>query len=126
MTSPNCPKPVTKLLTQQKPNLSSKYGKCAGTPMSYTTRSHWRLAVKAGIEACEEKREEQWEESRERRRLRATSEPIEPRLHFICNNCNRACRSKIGPYSHSRRCTSLLTELWPCYLFFQGQTDANL
>ena len=31
----------------------------------------WRLAVKAGIQTCEKRREEQWDERRERRRQRA-------------------------------------------------------
>ena len=78
----------------------------AGREALAADRSHWRLAVKAGTQACEERREEQWDERRERRRLRAASTPTEPSTEFICNNCNQACRSRIGLYSHSRRCNS--------------------
>ena len=69
-------------------------------------RSHWRLAVKAATQACEERREEQWNERRERRRLRAASVSTEPSTEFFCNNCNQTCRSRIGLYSYSRRCNS--------------------
>ena len=43
-------------------------------------RGHRRLAVKAGTEASEERREEQWDERRERRRLSAASVPTEPSM----------------------------------------------
>ena len=69
-------------------------------------RSRWRLAVRAGIQSCEKRREEQWEERRERRRRREASAPTEPSADFTCTNCDRACRSRIGLYSHSRRCNS--------------------
>ena len=73
-------------------------------------QSHWRLAVKAGTQACEERREEQWDERRERRQLRAASVHTEPSSEFMCNNCNQptnqACQSRISPYSHSRGCNS--------------------
>ena len=36
--------------------------------------SSWRLAVKAGIQTSELKREEQWEDKRQHRRQRAASE----------------------------------------------------
>ena len=40
-----------------------------------------------------------------RRRLWAASVPTDPYKEFICNNCNRACRSRIGLFpSHRRRC----------------------
>ena len=69
-------------------------------------RSSWRLAVKAGIQTSELKREEQWEEKRQRRRQRAASASTEPGAVYTCSNCNKACRSRIGLYSHSRRCKS--------------------
>ena len=69
-------------------------------------RSHWRLVVKAGTQACEERREEQWDERKERRWLRAASVSTEPSTELICNNCNQACQSRIGLYSHTRRCNS--------------------
>jgi len=68
--------------------------------------SSWRHAVKAGMQTSEKRREDQWEEKRERRRQRLASAPTQPGADFTCDNCNRACRSRIGLYSHSRRCHS--------------------
>ena len=62
-------------------------------------QSHWRLAVTA-------LRSVRKGERRERSCLRAASVPTEPSMDFIRNNCNRACRSRIGLYIHSRRCNS--------------------
>ena len=78
----------------------------AGWEALAADQSHWRLAVKVGTQACEERREEQWDERREDRRLREASVSTEPSTEFICNNCNQACRPRIGLYSHSRRCNS--------------------
>ena len=69
-----------------------------------TDRSSWRLAVKAGIQTSGLKKEEQWEEKRQRRRQRAASASTEPGAVYTCSNCNKACCSRIGLYSHSRRC----------------------
>ena len=49
-------------------------------------------------QACDERRKEQWDERKERGQLRAASVPTEPSTEFICNNGNRACRSRIGQY----------------------------
>ena len=43
----------------------------AGWEAVATDRRHWRLDDKAGIQAGEERRAEQWDERRERWRLRA-------------------------------------------------------
>ena len=53
------------------------------------------------------KREEQWEENRARRRQTAETDtaPLDYNA-FTCSNCNRVCRSRIGLYSHSQRCSS--------------------
>ena len=69
-------------------------------------RSSWRLAVKVGIKTSKLKREEQWEEKRQRRRERAASASTEPGAVYTCSNCNKACRSRIGLYIHSKRCNS--------------------
>ena len=70
-------------------------------------RSSWRLAVKAGMQTSELKREEQCqEEKRQCRRQKAASASTEPGAVYTCSNCNKACRSRIGLYSHSRRCNS--------------------
>ena len=53
-------------------------------------RSSWRLAVKAGIQTSELKREEQREEKRQRRRQRAASGSTEPGAVYTCSNCNKA------------------------------------
>ena len=78
----------------------------AGWEALAADRSHWRLAVKVGTQVCEERRQEQWDERRERRWLKAVSVPTEPSTKFICNNCNQACRSRIGLYCHSSHCNS--------------------
>lgn len=70
-------------------------------------RSSWRLVVKTGIETSEQRRGEQWEQRRQRRRHRAASAPTEPGADYTCSNCNRACHSRIGLYSHSRRCNPI-------------------
>jgi hypothetical protein len=70
-------------------------------------RCRWRQAVKASIKVSEKKREYEWEERKKHRRQRvalADIEPTDPGTYYTCSNCNRACRSKIGLYSHSRRC----------------------
>ena len=66
-------------------------------------RNSWRHAVKAGTLISEKRREDQWAKKKERRLQRASA-PTQPGADFICNNCNRACRSKIGLFSHNRRC----------------------
>ena len=42
----------------------------AGWKAAAADRSHSRLAVKGGTQACEERREEQWDEKRKRRRAK--------------------------------------------------------
>ncbi|XP_076444017.1 uncharacterized protein LOC143282301 [Babylonia areolata] len=44
----------------------------------------------------EEKKEQHCEEGRKRRRQRAESVPFEPGATFTCDNCNKACQSRIG------------------------------
>ena len=74
-------------------------------------RSGWRYTTKSAIKTAEQKREEQWEEKRARRRQRpeTDTEPLNDNV-FTCSNCNRVCRSRIGLYSHSRRCSSTATD----------------
>jgi len=67
-------------------------------------RSNWRSTVKAGIQRAEERREQQWLDKRERR-SRAASAPTLPSA-FICRHCDRDCHSRIGLFSHSRRCSA--------------------
>jgi len=60
--------------------------------------------VKTCIQWSKELREQHWEERRESRWQRADSLSLVPGANFTCNNCNRACWSVIGLYSHSRHC----------------------
>ncbi|KAL8582045.1 hypothetical protein ACOMHN_028026 [Nucella lapillus] len=68
-------------------------------------RSSWQLATRSTINTAEQWREEKWEEKRARRRQRAESVPLDDTV-FTCNNSSRTCRSRIGLYSHTRRCSS--------------------
>ncbi len=74
-------------------------------------RSRWRLVIKGNTKASEQKREVKWAEKEHAdSRARGQSQlwiSLPPTLHgvnFTCSKCNRACRSHIGLYSHSRRC----------------------
>ena len=80
----------------------------AGWEALAADQSHWRPAVKVGTQACEERREEQWDEEERAQTAEGSicSVPTEPSTEFTCNNFNQACRSRIGLYSHSRRCNS--------------------
>jgi len=78
----------------------------AGWEAEAADRRSWRMAVKAGAQRSEEKREDQWKERRERRRQRAAPAPAGPCAEFTCSIYDRACRSRIGLFSHSRRCKS--------------------
>ena len=71
-------------------------------------RDTWWLTVKSGVQLNERRREDQWEEKRQRRRQRAASVAVlgEADAGFTCSKCNRICRSRIGLFSHSRRCHS--------------------
>ena len=68
--------------------------------------SSWRPVIKAGIQMSEQKREDQWEVRGQFRQQRTASATMEPGTDYICSNCNRACHSRIGLYSHSRHCNS--------------------
>ena len=70
--------------------------------------SSWRLAIKAGIQTSELKREEQREEKRQHRQQRVASVSTEPGAVYTCSNCNKACPSIIALYSHSRHCNSTM------------------
>ena len=76
-------------------------------------RSAWKHAVQSAVKTLEQRREQQWEEKKERRRQRAETAPSDNNVFddnvFTCSPCNRACRSRVGLYSHSRRC-SLTTD----------------
>ena len=76
----------------------------AGLEAVAADRSKWRLAVTAGIQRSEKRREDLWEERKTRRRQKAASAPTEAGAQYICGNCNRDCHSWIGLFSHGRAC----------------------
>ncbi|RJG15198.1 hypothetical protein D4A39_16670, partial [Alcanivorax profundi] len=70
-------------------------------------RSSWRANVKTGVKQAEEKRDIQRKErkSRKQQRPRPTTAPtIVPTTDLTCSKCGRSCSSRIGLFSHSRRC----------------------
>jgi len=71
-------------------------------------RDSWRETVKTGTRIGNQKRVEQWEEKRERRHQRSVSHTSHD-VAFTCSKCKKICKSRIGLYSHSRRC-SLTTD----------------
>lgn len=77
----------------------------AGLEALAADRSKWQSTTRSAIKTAELKREEQWEERRARRRQRAEPAPSDDNV-FTCTNCSRIFRSRIGLYSHSRRCSS--------------------
>ncbi|XP_067880018.1 uncharacterized protein [Heterodontus francisci] len=66
-------------------------------------RQSWRAAIKAGLKCGETKRLSCWQEKRQKRKGRANCVTA-PTTNFICSACGRVCHSRIGLYSHSRRC----------------------
>jgi hypothetical protein len=71
-------------------------------------RNAWRQAVRTGVDRGEAKRRLEWLDKRERRKARVASQPPTPSSSslYVCSKCHRHCRSKIGLYSHSRRCST--------------------
>ena len=69
-------------------------------------RSSWRTAIRTRISTNERRRREPYEEKNEHKKqmAEATSEP--GAKTFKCSNCNRVCGSRIGLYSHNRRCSN--------------------
>ena len=69
-------------------------------------RSSWRTAIRTCIRTIERRRREQWEGEKEHKK-QTTETTAEPGAKtFKCSNCNRVCDSRIGLYSHSRRCSN--------------------
>lgn len=70
-------------------------------------RNNWSASVITGIKQAEEKRGIQHEERKSRKQQRTqptTAPPIVPTMAHICSKCGRSCSSRIGLFSHSRRC----------------------
>ena len=69
-------------------------------------RVPWRHTINEAIRTSEKRREDKVEESKARKRQKTGSVPTDPTNIFMCTTCSWVCRSKIGLYSHSRRCSS--------------------
>ena len=71
-------------------------------------RIAWRAKVHDGGKSAEERREREWEERRTSRQQRSqpTTAAKSPTTDYICSKCHRYCKSRIGLYSHSRRCSA--------------------
>ena len=68
-------------------------------------RSKWKRSVQQSIRQSEEKREELHEQKKVRRQLKSQHSSPEPTAaKYPCPKCDKKCRSKIGLFSHSRRC----------------------
>ncbi|GFO24894.1 hypothetical protein PoB_005139900 [Plakobranchus ocellatus] len=66
-------------------------------------RSAWRLISSKGVTLFEETRRDTIKDKRSRRKARAAS-AVSPDPAFSCRLCCRACRSRIGLFSHERSC----------------------
>lgn len=67
-------------------------------------RNSWRSTLWKQLQAGEERIQISAEERRARRKASACE--ANPTASHTCTTCGRECRSKIGLYSHSRRCTN--------------------
>ena len=70
-----------------------------------TDRDAWKLTLKRQLPKGESKWKEKVAEKRSRRKAKASENLISPSL-FICPNCGRDCKARIGLLSHSRHCKS--------------------
>ena len=68
-------------------------------------RNVWWLTTKSAAVRIKQKLKEQHEMNRQRTRVRAASDTLDDTA-FECPTCKKTCRSRIGLYSHSRRCSS--------------------
>nr|KAG5703610.1 hypothetical protein BaRGS_000995 [Batillaria attramentaria] len=68
-------------------------------------RQLWRVSVSEGVKRAETARDDQLADRRARRKARAAS--VSAPTPYICTKCSRDCHSRVGLYSHSRRCNSI-------------------
>jgi hypothetical protein len=74
-------------------------------------RSSWRTNFKTGVKQAEEKREKREIQRKERKsRKQQRTQPITaaimvPTTDHTCSKCDRKCSSRIGLFSHNRRCS---------------------
>ena len=91
--------------------------------------SNWRKAVTPGTQRGKEKKDQQKKERRQRKHQRSALTPSQPNAEFICHNCNKVCRSKIGLLNHSRLCSSTTIFLFganPWYFDTEGCQQQQL
>ena len=69
-------------------------------------RPEWRTACRVGVERFERRRIEQLQETRIARHA-AQNQPV-PNTDYVCPDCQRHCRSRIGLISHRRKHATLL------------------
>lgn len=67
-------------------------------------RDTWRLTMQKGAQAAENTWNEELATKRVRQKKRTTS--FQAPLSFTCDNCERDSHSRVGLYSHSRRCST--------------------
>lgn len=68
--------------------------------------SKWRKAVKAGTQWRHQKRNQERQVMRGRGHQKTASAPQQREVLLNSHNCHRVCRLRIGPHSHSMRCSS--------------------
>ena len=72
-------------------------------------RSDWRSVCSLALQAGEERLKAEAVDRRAKRRAamnKATCVPVA--CVFVCSGCGRVCRSRIGLFSHERKCLSQL------------------
>ena len=67
-------------------------------------RGAWRSAVRSGVERAEEEHTTILQQKRAERKARSTQDTTAS--PFICPTCSRDCHSRIGLYSHQRKCST--------------------
>ena len=65
-------------------------------------RQSWRSTVREGVRSAERVSNAALAEKRSRRKRRER-QPQQPTAH-VCTTCNRDCHSRVGLFSHSRKC----------------------
>ena len=70
-------------------------------------RGDWRPLCSLALQAGETRLKAEADERRAKRKAAAnTAECVPAAYVFVCNGCGRACRSRIGLFSHERKCVS--------------------
>lgn len=77
-------------------------------------RSLWKQTVKEGLRISEDKRKERAKAKRQRRELKqqnkdtVAAQTCLANSKYTCSTCGRVCKSRIGLFSHSTKCTKAL------------------